>query len=151
MGSEKSLAQGWGADPPPRSRYLVQVWLRRGDRSSSLSSLFGPSLGTSKGVELLWPRLTSAPGSERITPPRSQFPWHATSQDAEQISPDKNVSGYGTSTTFTPSPDSQDFVVLCQLVPGKRAFYVVRVPRLAVPSPASFRPHLTVTPLPWTR
>ena len=61
------------------------------------------------------------------------------------------MSGYGTSAPFTLSPDSQDFVVLCQLVPGKRAFYGVRVPRLAVPSPASFRPHLAVTPLPWTR
>ena len=32
-------------------------------------------------------------GLKRITPPRSQFPWHATSQDTEQISPDKTVSG----------------------------------------------------------
>ena len=119
MESETSLTQGWVDDPPPRSPYLVQVWRRRGGHASALSSLFGPSLGTPKGGELLCPRLTSAPGSERITPPRSQFPWHATSQNAEQISPDKTVSGYGTSAPFTRSPDSQDFVVLCQLVPGK--------------------------------
>ena len=41
--------------------------------------------------------------------------------------------------------------MLCQLVPGKWAFYAVRVPRLAALSPASFRPHLAVTPLPLTR
>lgn len=53
MGSETNLTQGWVDDPPPRSHYLVQVWRRRGGHPSSLSSLFGPSLGTPKGVELL--------------------------------------------------------------------------------------------------
>src|SRR5262249_37876986 len=101
--------------------------------------------------ELLCPGLTSAARSERIPPPRSQLPWHATSQDTEQLSPDKTVSGRCTGAAFTPSPGSQDFVVWCQLVPGKRACYAVGVPRLAPPSPASFRPHLPVTPLPWTR
>ena len=63
-----------------------------------------------------------------------------TSQDTEQISPDKTVSGRCTSAAFTRSPDSQDFVLLCQLVPGKSAFYAVRVPRLATRSPASLDP-----------
>ena len=49
MGSERNLAQGWVDDPPPRSRCLVQVWLRRGGHPSALSSLFGPSLGPGRG------------------------------------------------------------------------------------------------------
>jgi len=53
--------------------------------------------------------------------------------------------------TFTPSPGSPDFSVWCHLIRGQRACSVVRVPHLAVPSPASFRPRLTATPLPWTR
>ncbi len=100
---------------------------------------------------LLCPLLTAAPGSARLAPTLSQFPWSAPSQDATQLSPDKNVSGRCTSVAFTLSPGSPDFGVLCHLVLGKRAFYALRVPRLAVRSPASFRPHLTVTPLPWTR
>jgi len=55
----------------------------------------------------------------RMTPPRSHLPWPATSKDTEQISPDKTGSGYCANATFTPSPGSQDFAVLCQLVPGK--------------------------------
>jgi len=81
----------------------------------------------------------------------SQFPWPATSQDTEQLSPDKTGSGRCTSGAFTLSRGSPAFAVWCQLVRGTRACYALRVPRLTTPSPASFRPHLAVTPLPWTR
>ncbi len=127
-GKRENLAQGWVDDPPPQSRCLFRACLHRVCHPSALSSLFGPSLSA----------------------PRSPLPWHATSQDTTQLSPDKNVSGRCTSAAFTRSPGSQDFVVLCQLVPGTRACSAVRVPRLATRSPASFRPHLAVTPLPWT-
>ena len=49
-----------------------------------------------------------------------------------------------------PLPRFRDFAVSCPLVPGTCAGSVVRVPRLAVRSPASFRPPRAVTPLPWT-
>src|SRR5262249_55510836 len=95
--------------------------------------------------------LTAPPGSARLARALSQFPWPATAQDATELSPDKTVRGRGTSGAFTLPPSSPDFAVLCSLVPGTRAFYALRVPRLAPPSPASCRPHLAVTPLPWTR
>jgi hypothetical protein len=79
------------------------------------------------------------------------FPWPAPSQDPRPLSPAKPGRGYGTSATFTPSPGSPDFEVGGPLIRGKRACSVVRVPRLALPSPASFGPHLAVTPVPWTR
>ena len=47
--------------------------------------------------------------------PRATLP----AQDTEQLSPEKTGSGHCTSATFTRSPGSPDFVVLCQLVPGK--------------------------------
>jgi hypothetical protein len=120
MESESSLAQGWVDDPPPQSRCPVRAWLCRGGHPSALSSLCGPSLSASgKGRKLLCPLLTAAPGSARLAPALSPLPWPAPSQDATQLSPDKTMSGHCTSATFTRSPGSPDFGVLCHLVPGQ--------------------------------
>ena len=152
MGSESTLAQDWVDDPPPQSRCPYgpgSVEAVTPPPCPPCSVLHSEPLARSP--ELVCPRLTAALRSEWIPPALSQFPWHATSQDTEQLSPDKTVRGRCTSATLTRSRGSPDFAVWCQLVRGTRACSVVRVPRLAPPSPASFRPHLAVTPLPLTR
>ena len=49
----RTLAQGGGDAPSPRSHYLGQVWRRRGAPPSAWSALGGPSLDTPQGGELL--------------------------------------------------------------------------------------------------
>jgi hypothetical protein len=62
--------------------------------------------------DLVCPLLTAASWSERLALALSHLPWHATSQDTEQLFPDKTVSGYCTSAHL-PAPPVHRTSVCC--------------------------------------
>ena len=65
----------------------------------------------------------------------------------KQVSPDKNVNFRCTTASFTVSP-APWALTCCAVLPGDSALYDISVRRPTSLPPASFRPHLTVTPLP---
>jgi len=81
--------------------------------------------------------------------PLSQFPWHATSQGILQLSRGKSQHRLRIDAGFTKQSLSgwRTLWLRAHSSQDCHASYPVRVPRPAHSFHASFRPHLTVTPL----
>ena len=116
-----------------------------------------PSRGTVRAFSgsrhLLRPLQTSAARSARLSP-RPVGVGHSLAPTARQISQGKtqNVSRVDAGFIKHAPLRMEDFTVTCQLVPGvpHPAIGGIPVPRPALLDWASSRPHLTVTPLPFS-